>query len=90
MWRHYDQPQGGVRATAWIGTSCLIDAFTRWTARGDRRGDYRLITGTWLDLDFAAGAALPPKVQLLGYVKKAELPGLYAGAAAFLYPGIYE
>jgi len=27
---------------------------------------------------------------LLGYVEKAELPGLYAGAAAFLYPGIYE
>jgi glycosyltransferase involved in cell wall biosynthesis len=29
-------------------------------------------------------------VSLLGYVDKAELPGLYAGAAAFLYPGIYE
>jgi glycosyltransferase involved in cell wall biosynthesis len=72
-------------------TRRLIEAFTRWTARGDRRGDYRLlITGTSLDSEFAAGAALPPKVQLLGYVKKAELPGLYAGAAAFLYPGIYE
>ncbi len=29
-------------------------------------------------------------MTLLGYVDKAELPGLYAGAAAFLYPGIYE
>jgi glycosyltransferase involved in cell wall biosynthesis len=29
-------------------------------------------------------------VSLLGYVDKTELPGLYAGAAAFLYPGIYE
>jgi glycosyltransferase involved in cell wall biosynthesis len=72
-------------------TRRLIEAFTCWSARGDRRGDYRLlITGTSLDLEFAAGAALPPKVQLLGYVPKAELPGLYAGAAAFLYPGIYE
>ena len=72
-------------------TRRLIEAFTRWSERGDRRGDYRLfITGTSLDLEFAAGAGLPPKVHLLGYVKKAELPGLYAGAAAFLYPGIYE
>jgi alpha-1,3-rhamnosyl/mannosyltransferase len=29
-------------------------------------------------------------VSLLGYVDKAELPRLYSGAAAFLYPGIYE
>jgi alpha-1,3-rhamnosyl/mannosyltransferase len=29
-------------------------------------------------------------VSLLGYVPKADLPGLYAGAAAFLYPGVYE
>jgi glycosyltransferase involved in cell wall biosynthesis len=72
-------------------TRRLIEAFTRWTARGDRRGDYRLlITGTSLDAGFVAGGGLPPKVQLLGYVEKSELPGLYAGAAAFLYPGIYE
>lgn len=72
-------------------TRRLIEAFTRWSARGDRRGDYRLlITGTSLDSGFVAGGGLPPTVQLLGYVEKAELPGLYAGAAAFLYPGIYE
>jgi glycosyltransferase involved in cell wall biosynthesis len=29
-------------------------------------------------------------VSLLGYVDKTELPRLYSGAAAFLYPGIYE
>jgi glycosyltransferase involved in cell wall biosynthesis len=29
-------------------------------------------------------------VSLLGYVDKAELRRLYAGAAAFVYPGIYE
>ena len=48
------------------------------------------ITGTSLDEDFAREGARPAGVSLLGYVDKAELPGLYAGAAAFLYPGIYE
>jgi glycosyltransferase involved in cell wall biosynthesis len=50
-----------------------------------------LITGTSLDPEFTQdGARLPDGVSLLGYVEKASLPGLYAGAAAFLYPGIYE
>ena len=73
-------------------TRRLIDAFVRWRGRGGHRSHYRLlITGTSLDRDFATnGAQLPEGVTLLGYVQKAELPGLYAGAAAFLYPGIYE
>ena len=33
---------------------------------------------------------MPDGVTLLGYVEKVELRRLYAGAAAFLYPGIYE
>lgn len=73
-------------------TRRLIDAFTRWRSRGGSRSAYRLlITGTSLDRNFAEnGAGLPEAVSLLGYVDKARLPGLYAGAAAFLYPGIYE
>ena len=73
-------------------TRRLIEAFTRWRARGAHRSRYQLrITGTSLDPAFArAGPALPDGVSLLGYVAKAELPGLYAGAAGFLYPGIYE
>lgn len=72
-------------------TRRLIEAFTRWRARGGRRAPYRLlITGTSLDHDFVRNGALPDGVSLLGYVDKAELPRLYAGAAAFLYPGIYE
>ena len=72
-------------------TRRLIEAFGRWRDRGGHRSAYRLlITGTSLDHDFVGGAALPAGVSLLGYVDKAELPGLYAGAAAFLYPGIYE
>jgi glycosyltransferase involved in cell wall biosynthesis len=73
-------------------TRRLIAAFTRWRGRGGDRSRFRLlITGTSLDVDFAQnGSGLPEGVSLLGYVDKAELPGLYAGAAAFLYPGIYE
>jgi glycosyltransferase involved in cell wall biosynthesis len=75
-------------------TRRLIEAFIRWRGRGGRRSEYRLlITGTSLDPAYAsngAGAGLPDGVSLLGYVDKSELPRLYAGAAAFLYPGIYE
>ena len=73
-------------------TRRLIEAFTRWRARGGSRTEYRLrITGTSLDRGFAEdGAPLPEAVSLLGYVDKDELPRLYAGAAGFLYPGIYE
>jgi glycosyltransferase involved in cell wall biosynthesis len=72
-------------------TRRLIEAFTRWRERGGRGADYRLlITGTSVDQDFMRNGALPDGVSLLGYVDKAELPRLYAGAAAFIYPGIYE
>jgi glycosyltransferase involved in cell wall biosynthesis len=70
----------------------LIEAFTRWRARGAHRAEYTLrITGTSLDTDWQRnGGSLPGGVSLLGYVDKAELRRLYAGAAAFLYPSIYE
>jgi glycosyltransferase involved in cell wall biosynthesis len=73
-------------------TRRLIAAFSRWRDRGSKRYRYRLlITGNSLDPEFAQnGGKLPDGVSLLGYVDQAELPGLYAGAAAFLYPGIYE
>ena len=72
-------------------TRRLIEAFIRWRARGGHRAAYELrITGTSLDRGFLEDGALPAGVNLLGYVDKAELPRLYAGAAAFLYPGIYE
>jgi glycosyltransferase involved in cell wall biosynthesis len=73
-------------------TRRLIAAFSEWRARGGSRNGYRLlITGTSIDRDFTEnGAQLPEGVSLLGYVDKADLPGLYANAAVFLYPGIYE
>src|SRR5262249_16961879 len=39
--------------------------------------------------DAALGAGIP-NVRLLGYFHGALLPGLYAGASAFLYPSLYE
>jgi glycosyltransferase involved in cell wall biosynthesis len=71
-------------------TRRLIEAFARWRASPAGAGYRLLITGTSLDYDFVRQGALPPDVVLLGYVDKAELRRLYAGAAAFVYPGIYE
>jgi glycosyltransferase involved in cell wall biosynthesis len=89
-----DQPYvlavGGVSPRK--NTRRLIEAFLRWRNRGGHRAAYQLrITGTSLDRGFLeGGATLPDGVTLLGYVDKAELPRLYAGASVFLYPGIYE
>jgi glycosyltransferase involved in cell wall biosynthesis len=73
-------------------TRRLISAFSQWRGRSSPRATYRLlITGTSIDQEFTDnGARLPEGVSLLGYVDKTDLPGLYANAAAFLYPGIYE
>jgi glycosyltransferase involved in cell wall biosynthesis len=73
-------------------TRRVIEAFSRWRARGGRRRDYTLrVSGTSVDPHFQReGAALPEGVSLLGYVDKAELRRQYTGAAALLYPSIYE
>jgi glycosyltransferase involved in cell wall biosynthesis len=69
----------------------LIEAFVRWRGRGGRAQSYRLlITGNSLDPEFAHQGPAPEGVSLLGYVDQAELRRLYAGAAAFVYPAIYE
>jgi glycosyltransferase involved in cell wall biosynthesis len=72
-------------------TRRLVEAFLRWRQRGGRAAAYRLlVTGNSLDRHFARDGKLPEGVTLLGYVDKAELRRLYSGAAAFVYPGIYE
>jgi glycosyltransferase involved in cell wall biosynthesis len=72
-------------------TRRLIEAFTRWRAKGGARAAYQLrITGISLDPTAGVAGDLPAGVSFLGYVDRAELRRLYAGAAAFLYPSIYE
>jgi len=82
---------GGI-SPARKNTRRLIEAFSRWRSRGGFRTAVELhLTGVSLERFFLQnGAPVPPGVSLLGYVDKAELPNLYAGATAFLYPGIYE
>jgi glycosyltransferase involved in cell wall biosynthesis len=82
---------GGI-SPARKNTRRLIEAFTRWRSRGGHRSAYRLLlTGVSLERYFQQnGEAVPEGVSLAGYVEKSALPQLYAGAAAVLYPGIYE
>ena len=61
-------------------------ARARRTGRAVSPADHRHVAGSRV----RARGSVPDGVTLLGYVDKAELPRLYAGAAAFLYPGIYE
>ncbi len=56
------------------------------------RGDRRLLVAGGGGKVFAGEGlhALPPRVELLGRVPDADLPGLYAGAELFVYPSLYE
>jgi glycosyltransferase involved in cell wall biosynthesis len=81
---------GGI-SPARKNTRRLIAAFDRWRSLGGHRAAYRLLlTGVALDRDLFHDGVIPPGVSWVGYVEKSELPKLYAGASAFLYPGIYE
>jgi glycosyltransferase involved in cell wall biosynthesis len=72
-------------------TRRLIQAFGQWRARGGRAAGYRLlITGNSLDVGFVQTGSVPVGVTVLGFVDQAELRRLYAGASAFVYPGVYE
>jgi glycosyltransferase involved in cell wall biosynthesis len=43
------------------------------------------------DFDAMVGAlGLRPRLRVLGYVPRADLPGLYAAAGVFVYPSFYE
>lgn len=59
-----------------------------------RRDDVDLVVvgpaGWGEDLAALAGGAPRDRVHLLGFVPAADLPGLYAGAAAFCYPSLFE
>jgi glycosyltransferase involved in cell wall biosynthesis len=68
----------------------LLDAW-----QGSRlRDEFDLVVagskGWAADKTLARLASQPPGVRYLGYVSEDELPGLTAGAAAFVYPSLYE
>jgi glycosyltransferase involved in cell wall biosynthesis len=60
-----------------------------------RPGTSLVLAGTIIpgrtDFDEMLGAlGLRPRVRVLGYVARADLPGLYAAAGAFVYPSLHE
>ena len=71
--------------------SRLIDAFARL---GDVGHELWIVGNDW----YRAGAirrqvqerGLEGRVRFLGYVAREELPGLYGGATAFVYPSLLE
>jgi glycosyltransferase involved in cell wall biosynthesis len=68
----------------------LLDA---WEGFGMRHEFDLVIAGPggWgAEQTLARLASKPAGVRYLGYVSEAELPGLTAGAAAFVYPSLYE
>jgi len=82
---------GGRRRLAEEKHPPLIEAFTRWSEHGDRaRRLPPVITGTSLDLEFRCRCRSAPEGSLARLCQEGRAAGLYAGAAAFLYPGIYE
>lgn len=67
----------------------LFEAWTHWT---DRPDDLTLVVAGTQGHAFAGRGfdALPAACRLIGRVTDADLPALYAGASAFLFPSVYE
>lgn len=74
-------------------TGALVEAYRRLPA--ELRGRYTLVLaghGGWGDAATAADPSrdAPGEVRRLGSVPDEELPALYAGAALFVFPSLYE
>jgi glycosyltransferase involved in cell wall biosynthesis len=68
----------------------LLDAWSDFHLRSDHDLIVAGATGWGSEKTMARLAARPSGVRYLGYVSEAELPGLVAGARAFVYPSLYE
>jgi glycosyltransferase involved in cell wall biosynthesis len=68
----------------------LLDAWERFRFRGDFDLVIAGASGWAGEKTLARLASRPPGVRYLGYVPEDELPGLMAGASAFIYPSLYE
>jgi glycosyltransferase involved in cell wall biosynthesis len=68
----------------------LLDAWSGCRFRGDFDLVIAGASGWAGEKTLARLASRPPGVRYLGYVPEDELPGLMAGASAFVYPSLYE
>jgi glycosyltransferase involved in cell wall biosynthesis len=68
----------------------LLDAWQRTCLRDDFDLVIAGASGWGSEKTLARLATRPPGVRYLGYVPEDELPALTAGAAAFVYPSLYE
>ena len=68
----------------------LLDAWSEFRFRGDFDLVVAGASGWAAEKTLARLASRPPGVRYLGYVPEDELPGLMAGASAFVYPSLYE
>ena len=68
----------------------LLDAWQSFRLRDDFDLVIAGATGWSSEKTLARLQSRPPGVRYLGYVSENELPGLTAGATAFIYPSLYE
>lgn len=68
----------------------LLDAWEGFRLRGDFDLVIAGASGWAGQKTLARLAARPRGVRYLGYIPEDELPGLMAGASAFVYPSLYE
>jgi glycosyltransferase involved in cell wall biosynthesis len=68
----------------------LLDAWSGFRFRSDFDLVIAGASGWAGEKTMARLASRPPGVRYLGYVPEDELPGLMAGATAFVYPSLYE
>ncbi len=68
----------------------LLDAWSGFRFRGDFDLAIAGANGWAAEKTLTRLASRPAGVRYLGYVPEDELPGLMAGASAFVYPSLYE
>jgi glycosyltransferase involved in cell wall biosynthesis len=68
----------------------LLDAWSSFRLRSDFDLVIAGASGWTGEKTLARLASRPAGVRYLGYVPEDELPGLMAGASAFIYPSLYE
>jgi glycosyltransferase involved in cell wall biosynthesis len=68
----------------------LLDAWGSFRLRSDFDLVIAGASGWAAEKTLARLASRPPGVRYVGYVREDELPGLMAGASAFIYPSLYE